>query len=356
MSDQSSTSRQDEITLLVFKGNLAARTFRVPLRWVSHFGILASVLLFASSIGLFWGLRYIYLADRADPQRVQELEDRVRDLTQIKSQLETKLSAIPAPAVTAIPTMAAAAPAPNPPGSSESVLQQMLTPASSLVFHALPSNTTPPPVQASARTVLIDSPQASWRGKTLHVRFNIKYSKEDQGNQQGRIIILARGPETLLAYPEGVLNTADHESLLNPDKGEFFSVARFRATQAQFNTHQGAPSLREVEILLISDRRQLILHETFPVNHAGAVAEEPVTAPPATMPKEPSRKSTRRSGHGSRSHEAQDAETAEPSNGPGSAPNTGTESTTAPADSAAPQSPAGTAPAETTTEPPRAPQ
>jgi hypothetical protein len=93
------------------------------------------------------------------------------------------------------------------------------------------------------------------------VRSAIQYIADDGGNQQGRIVILARGPDTLMAYPKGVLDTNQAKSLINPLRGEFFSVSRMRPIQADFGPLDADDTFTEVTVMILSQAGKLLYEE-----------------------------------------------------------------------------------------------
>jgi len=234
----------NEITLLVFKDNFASRTFRVPLTWITQLGaglVLLAVLTFMSFIIAF---KYYRAAHRADPIRMHSLEQELNDLKSSYKALEEKQSkSLP------VPSPSQAAPA--------------IT--ASWLFNGIPTAILPVPTDSKLIPISIGEPKVSLQGKNLSIRFGIQYSKPDEGSQQGRIILLARGPSLLMTYPEDVLNPAGKESLIQPEKGESFSVSRFREVNAQFTPVNSEDAIHEVEILIFGTLdgvvNQLLIHD-----------------------------------------------------------------------------------------------
>ncbi|MGZ3708164.1 MAG: hypothetical protein ACXWPM_04975, partial [Bdellovibrionota bacterium] len=64
-------------------------------------------------------------------------------------------------------------------------------------FSALPAKITG--LATGPIPITIQAPRVQWSGGKLRVKFALQYVKEDKGNQQGRIIVIARGPETVMA-------------------------------------------------------------------------------------------------------------------------------------------------------------
>ena len=116
-------------------------------------------------------------------------------------------------------------------------------------FSVLPkSSSTQVPAKSGLSFQLVNT-DIKWSARALSVRFAIQYVKQDGGNQQGRIIILARGPKAIWVYPDGALSRAGMESLFQPSKGEYFSVSRFRQTRADFTAIPSRDSVTDVEVM-----------------------------------------------------------------------------------------------------------
>jgi hypothetical protein len=127
-----------------------------------------------------------------------------------------------------------------------------------------PISTVPAP-NSETLPFTLQSPHAVWAGKTLRVRFAIQYLKNDQGNQQGRILVLARGPAGILTYPKGAMNLPGQEGMVSTDKGEFFSVSRYREVKADFGPVQSQSDLQMVEIYILSKEGLTLRYEKIPL-------------------------------------------------------------------------------------------
>src|SRR5262249_21065939 len=105
----------------------------------------------------------------------------------------------------------------------------------------------------------------------------------------GRIVILARGPSTLLAYPEKVLNSGSEAALIGPERGEYFSVSRYRETRAEFGPIANLESLQEVAILIFGSASeegglQLLIHQRVPTEAPPSPRPKPVIRPKKAEP------------------------------------------------------------------------
>ncbi len=285
---------RSEVSILVFKDNFAARSFQVPLAWISRVGFVFGTVIFLTLIASFLAIKFYRAAHRTDPTHVSDLEQEISELkmktraTQESQTPATKplpqtplvagSAPVPAPTVTVTVTPAPMASAPITP---------IATSGPPTLFSAFPRSVQDLRANASALPITLTQPRARWRGKSLAVSFNIQHSGAGGGTpQQGRIIILARGTESLFAYPEGVLSAEPGESLVNPDRGETFSVSRFREVKAEFGPVRTTNQLKSVEILILNDSSQLILsHHLIPEVPA---AHKPGVIPSTSSPIKPS--------------------------------------------------------------------
>jgi hypothetical protein len=278
----------DELTVMVFKDNSSARTFKVSLAWISRLGLIIGVVTAIAVLGVFLSTRFYLTARQAsksgDPAYVQALETENATLKTNLKQAQTQVAAVPAqtqtpsaqsvnsaPVPTVTVTVTATPAAAAPPVASAPVATAALGPG----FSALPSSITP---DFAGSSISIYEPKVKWSGKTLKVQFFIQYNKEDKGNQQGRIILIARGPQTLMAYPADVFNPGDSPALIVPDKGEYFSVSRIREVKADFGPARTNRDFTSVEVFLLSTDQKLLVHQFL---KAPEQAAAPVKAPKA---------------------------------------------------------------------------
>ena len=259
-----SSPKNDDLTVLVFKDNSVARTFRVPLLWISRLGLAVGVLTAVAILGTFFSGRFYWSARQSaksgDLGYLQQLEHENSDLRsslkQAQSQAQTAVSAqnaAPVPTVTVTVTPTAEHPAtPQEPVQAQT---QTVIGTAGPVFSALPSSIT---ADLANSPITLYEPKLKWVNHTLKVDFFIQYTREDRGNQQGRIILLARGPETMMAYPTGLFNPGGQSALIDPQRGEYFSVSRIREVKTEFKS---ANLLNELEVILLSTDGKLLVHQ-----------------------------------------------------------------------------------------------
>lgn len=147
------------------------------------------------------------------------------------------------------------------PSGSSAVQPQPATAASFLLFRDLPSR-----VQLRESSAIgIEGLQFDFRGSSLFVRFNLRYNLTDGGRQQGHFVILARGPETIMTYPDGVLNLSSDRVLFSPDRGEYYSVGKFREVEATFPAPRKRATFKELQVLIFDEDDQLIRQQIMSV-------------------------------------------------------------------------------------------
>jgi len=283
MNPTTPKSFRKSIQVLVFQDGLASRSFEIPLSWISRLGWYLGGCALVTILAITGTIQLWKSSHRSQPERLRELEQQIQTLGDANKALEAKAvaaassAASPTPTLTAataaveapaatnpvqcvVPTLAPAVALPNPAPQPHGAI----VPASvNLIFQAFPPSIEGevPMIARPSIPIEVTSPEIRWRGRKLGLQFDIRYTGEEGKNQQGRIIVIARGPETLLSYPTGVIQGADHRFLLDPEKGEFFSVSRFRQTKVEFPAIDS--SLSSIEILLIGsdplEKKQKIL-------------------------------------------------------------------------------------------------
>jgi len=150
MKTGSHPASSSDLTVLVFKDNSTARTFRVPISWISRLGLFTGIIAAVAILGIFLSLKYYVTArmalKTADPTYVQDLEQEVASLRAAK--ISTPAAAPPAPTTqttTTATSSATAAPAPTVTVTVTPTATQAPQPTSHLSFSALPASIQPPP-------------------------------------------------------------------------------------------------------------------------------------------------------------------------------------------------------------------
>jgi len=268
----------ESITVLVFKDNFAARSFQLPIAWVSRFGLIVGALSGVTLLTAGAALRFYWLARKADPVRVMDLEQEVADLREalarkalVASTPSVLPSTLPSLAPSAVPSLASTQ---TPAAPSTPLVQQ--TPAAPVVAPAAPAAPATPaagtvlggeltsaaPVPAQELTFKADPIRAKWKkGGGLEVTFNLIYTRNDGASQRGRVLVLARGPSVNSGYPAGTLVEASGKWELRPREGEYFSVGRFREVVADFPELSTKSGVTTVEVLIFDTSLKLLVHQ-----------------------------------------------------------------------------------------------
>jgi hypothetical protein len=266
-SIQAAAAAPDQLTVLVFKDNFTARTFRIPIRWITQFGWLLAAMFLTALLCIGIAVKVVVsrpkLLNSTYVTSTPESQVKIHDLeTQLK-EAQDKIQALSATNTGAIPATPVAAASQAPETSDAPVINPaLLSPASPIssrpfLFKALPDEIQAPPAEVP---IILGNPSARWNGKTLAVRFNLQYVSKTPGGQQGRIIILTRGPGMILTHPSQVLQPVGKDILIDPNKGEYFSVSRFRDTKADFGPVSSHDSIQEVEVIVLGSNGQMLIH------------------------------------------------------------------------------------------------
>jgi hypothetical protein len=280
------TEISDKVTVIVFKDNYAARTFQVPIQWISKLGICLGILLAATVVSSFLSIKYYRIASKSEPAHVQELEQELTDLRINLKNLENQGPETAPKALLPDLTRLAQNSATNTSTTDSShtplpgqILSKSPTEEALPIFSAFPhklksvsESQTPDP---SHLPIKLQSTSIAWHGKSLHIRFALQYILPDHGNVEGKILLLARGPDSLWSYPKGTVNRVGSESLLAPEQGEFFSFSRYREVKAAFGPVASHETLQEVEIFLFHKDGHVLVYQKLSV-------PKPVQAEPET--------------------------------------------------------------------------
>ncbi len=263
--NQAQSKTPNRITVLVFKDHLAARAFHVPIRWVSQLGALIGLFLIFSTLMCVFAGRYYRMASKTQAAETQApLLAPVNSLSLSQQKAQNQ----PAEAGSTMPDqLETQTPSPNSPNEANLNPESQSQPLQGILFTGLSTagtQATPIP-DPSSLAFSIRNPRYSWQNGTLQVRFALQYTRSDRGSQQGKIIVLARGPSTLLSFPSGTLNPTGMTTLIDYSKGEFFSVSRFREGVATFSSLPSKSLVKEIEILILSKSGELLLHQSFPL-------------------------------------------------------------------------------------------
>jgi hypothetical protein len=247
------------LTLQVHHQNLDPRTFKVPVRWIYLGSILAWALLLVTLITSVYAVKEYFSERLARPELVKELENEIQEL---KITLE-KRSIAP---VTSGTPLAVAPQTDNKPVDPKATDQKPAPGAGEViegkqgVWTGLAENIAQP---TGDSPLTLEDPRIDWQGKYAIFTLNLVFKDPGKGSQQGHIVGLARANDRIFAHPEGVMNNASGAYLFNPDRGEYFSVARFRVLKARFGPFETQKQLSDVQIFLFDLNNKLIAVQSY---------------------------------------------------------------------------------------------
>jgi hypothetical protein len=235
------------LTLVFFKGGLAARTLQVPLGWIHRLGLwlVLGALILVSSIAVSG--RLYYLHKKSPATEVPILKQTISSLEQNLKATQAELDALKNPPMTVASSVPAGA------------LQEAGT-THPLDITLFKKQATTAPV--TDQNIQIQNLKTQKSAKNVVLNFSIQYTKTDGGNQQGRIIVLAYGQDIFLTYPDTVLQRPGAPQLLDWNLGESFSVSRFREVTTTFPQIK---AIKELQILLFDSRGRLLIEQKVPV-------------------------------------------------------------------------------------------
>jgi hypothetical protein len=217
---------------------------------------MAWVLVSLTLVSSVYAVREYYSERSARPELVAELENEVQNL---KIALEKKTG----------------------PGSAQAPVTSGATPADSNATDVRPSPAPGVPLEGKAGIwaglaeqistppegavpgIRFEDARLDWQGKYATFTLNVMYRDPGKGSQQGHLVALGRSNDRIFAHPEGVLNTASGSALFDANRGEYFSVARFRVLKARLGPFESPDQLREVQVFAFDLNNKLILIQTY---------------------------------------------------------------------------------------------
>lgn len=176
----------------------------------------------------------------------------VAELAQLRQEVEKLKSISTSSSATALLT------APSPTSSDAPILPEIQAPhGGTLIKNAALENSS---------RISTDHPTFIFANHRWRVKLNILYTLQDGGFQQGRFVLLARGPGMLQAFPKRAAQFAEpNQPLIDLGKGETFSVARFREIKTEFHAPEGRETLKEIQLLVIDPEGKLLMNKIIPL-------------------------------------------------------------------------------------------
>ncbi len=246
------------LTVKVHYQTFSPRTFKVPLQWVYRASVLAWVLFGISLVSSIYALKEYYSERSARPELVKDLENEIQELKiALEKKDSTPSTTHSKPVATdtkAVDTHASDQKAPPAPGE---VIE-----GKEGIWTGLAANITVPPPGTSP--LKLEDPRLDWQGKYANFTLNVLFTDPGKGSQQGYIVVLGRANDRIFAHPEGVLNTLEANTLFDPNRGEYFSVARFRVLKARLGPFETPKQLSEIQVFFFDLNKKLIGVQSYP--------------------------------------------------------------------------------------------
>ena len=273
--EKKQTYSSDQITVIVFKDHLTSRSFQFPMKWISRLGLVIGIITFFSVFGSALAIKYYRIASSSHSSNLHELELEIDDL---KAQLKKWESHSIGSSVQSTASSSTGDSTP----SSNHVTNPTLK-NGPLLYSLFPTQTQFLQSPQQDFPLQIQNPKFKWVNQTLSVEFALEYKKNDSGNQQGRIVLLAHGKNTLMSYPEETLNLVTQDepnpTLIHPERGESYSVSHYRLVSATFAPLGSKKALQTLEVFLFNrEGNQLLFHHSYPISrqeqHATSQTEE----------------------------------------------------------------------------------
>jgi hypothetical protein len=295
MMNPNQTRSSDRITVLVFKDHLASRTFHLSLKGLTQLCGFLFILTFLAFLTPLLAYKY-YRTQLKLTQLRTEGPSPVGLFPASSNQKDASISPLPHPTSPQPGLMNGggtsrgaelSSHSQEPPhealssGSSHPFMTSLSSselPYTTQIFSAHHLS-APPPLERLAFAV--ENPKFTWKERSLQVRFALHYTKGDQDSQQGRILLLARSNQGLRTYPDGVLTPSGSATLLTPEKGEFFSVSRFREVKAEFGPLSARETLFNIEVFLFNSEGGLLYYQSHTPDARPRLESRPAKNPEA---------------------------------------------------------------------------
>ncbi len=285
---------KEPVNVLIFKDGYSSRNFNVSLGWFKRFGILLGILVFLSITSAGAAAWFYWKTRTLGPGKVQDLEEEVDDL-RAKLLAGQNAAKNPVPNTVPVAVKAVTSPPAEPSHAAPPIVVAVPPPAiangpmvlapspgvgANLFFGSLPLLKSRDPLPDATQLPFKLSPiHIQWQSKSLRLTFSIQYTATDGGNQTGRIIVLARGPQLLMGYPDGVLETPASDSIIDHMRGEYFSVSRFREVQATLGPLDSHDSIREIDALILNQAGRVLFIERLVIPKSASPAAKVATVP-----------------------------------------------------------------------------
>ncbi len=228
------------------------------MKWIYRTSILAWTLIFISLISVFIAVKAYRMKGGNQSALIDELEGEITTLKKINEQLSEGRTTSPGSPVSTTPQTED----PNARDTKpELELGQPMDPIEGLWTGLAPHISAPP--TGTVPTVQLSDVKLEWQGKFAIITGIVAYRETGKGSQQGHLVVLARGKDRIFAHPDSVLNAPSSSYLFDSDRGEYFSVARFRILKTKLGPFEQPSQLNQIQVYLFDLNRKLILTQSY---------------------------------------------------------------------------------------------
>lgn len=226
----------NDVTLVLIRGNGSPRTFNLPLPKLRRNLLLLAGLVFGLATASLV-LSILYLRGRytvapitqiseVDRQRLENTNELTEELAKAQAALEGRKKLV------------------SEPGKKTDTPINMLSSVSSLAAD--------PPVQINRPVI-----RRLENSRDVTIEFELQNRNPEQSRIRGYIVILAKTPSGVYAYPEGAFSI-DENVILNFAKGETFGISRFRTTVATFSDLRAERGKLAFQIFVFSSTGEIL--------------------------------------------------------------------------------------------------
>jgi hypothetical protein len=246
------------LTIRIFKDEINPRTFRVPESWFTRLAIFAWLLVMITLGSLIYAARLKMDVRSARPEKIQLLEQEVQDLKVALEKTKDSRSGTTLNVDSGSTTKQDAKATDQKPEPGPGAV---VTPQDG-VWGGLARGVTAPPAGFKP-AIKIEDARLNFINQNIQFTGALLYQDPGKGSQQGHLIILARGADRLFAHPEGVLNFGSGDALLDPNRGEYFSVSRYRPIKVSLGPFNNKDRILQVQVYVFDLSNRLILLQTI---------------------------------------------------------------------------------------------
>jgi hypothetical protein len=249
------------LTVQVHHQNLDPRTFKVPVKWIYRSSIMAWMLIAISLTSVFFAVKTYRMKGGNQSGIIQDLEKELIDLKRVNENLASR-PLTSTTSTSSTPTTASKSDDPNSRDTKPEAEIGQVMDVQEGIWTGLAPHISLPPAGVTSPIQLSDV-KINWQGKFANITGVVAYREQGKGSQQGHLVVLARGKDRIFAHPDNVLNVPSSSFLFDAERGEYFSVARFRFLKTKLGPFESPSQLGQIQIYLFNLENKLILTQSF---------------------------------------------------------------------------------------------